>query len=52
MLTEIALLLSSPEQYVCCYRDGEISKPPQSLPSRDRGEAPNQTSRAHATDRD
>jgi hypothetical protein len=24
MLTEIALLLSSPEQYVCCYRDGEI----------------------------
>jgi hypothetical protein len=24
MLTEIASLLSSPEQYVCCYRDGEI----------------------------
>lgn len=24
MLTEIAVLLSSPEQYVCCYRDGEI----------------------------
>lgn len=24
MLTEIVFLLSSPEQYVCCYRDGEI----------------------------
>ena len=24
MLTEIAFVLSNPEQYVCCYRDGEI----------------------------
>jgi hypothetical protein len=24
MLTEIAFLLSSPEQHVCCYRDDEI----------------------------
>lgn len=24
MLTEIAFLLSNPEQHVCCYRDGEI----------------------------
>jgi hypothetical protein len=24
MLTDIAFLLSNPEQYVCCYRDGEI----------------------------
>ena len=24
MLTEIVFLLSSPDQHVCCYRDGEI----------------------------
>lgn len=24
MLTEIAFLLSAPDQYVCCHRDGEI----------------------------
>jgi hypothetical protein len=24
MLTEIAYVLSNLEQYVCCYRDGEI----------------------------
>ena len=24
MLTEIAFLLSSPEQHLCCYHDGEI----------------------------
>ena len=24
MLTEIAFLLSNPEQHLCCYRNGEI----------------------------
>ena len=28
MLTEIAFLLSNPEQHLCCYRNGEIFSEP------------------------
>ena len=31
MLTELVFLLSSPEQLVCCYRDGEIYIEPMAI---------------------
>lgn len=31
MLMEITFLLSNPEQYVCCYRDGEIYVEPSAV---------------------